>query len=156
MISLIPDMTRKIRLILRIITDIEPRLKEHEIDYFFQLQGKTNQAPKDVKFRVNIKDHHPDFLGLYGQIVMNQVQNTAFPYFYAVLVAKKNFGLQKTFQNHTIEHPSKVEFKKQKDVDVLVIRQKTKRIKKGYFTKPGQALDILKQGLKLAEQIAGK
>jgi len=155
-ISLIPNMTRKIKLILGIIVDMEPQLKEHNVDYFFQLQGEANQAPKDVKFRINIKDHHCDFLGLYGQIVMNQVQNQPYPYFYVVLVSKKNFGLEQTFQNHTIGHPFKVEFKKQGDVDVLVIRQNTKTVKKGYYTKPKQALEIFKQGLNLAEQVAIK
>lgn len=154
-----PDVTRKIKLILKLLSQpvIKERLKPHDVDHFFLLGGKKDtRIPLDVKFRVNINDRHKDFLGLYGQIVLNHVQSTPYPYFYVVLVAKKGFGLEEVYKNY-LHDPRKLvkEYKVQEDVEVLVIRQNT-RMARGYYTKEKQIVAILLDGLQLAEKAAKK
>jgi hypothetical protein len=47
------------------------------------------------------------------------------------------------------------ELKYQGEVEVLVIRQRTTK-KSGYHTKPNKAVKIFLEGLRLAEQVAGR
>lgn len=155
----VPGVARKIRLIQELLDrpDIKTGLEGHDVDYFFLLgRSKDKELPLDVKFRVQVAGRHEDFLGLYGQIVMNHVQSTPYPYFYMVLVAKKGFGLDEVFRGY-LHDPKKVvkEYKVQDDVEVMVIRQNT-HITSGYYTKPKQVLYIFLEGLKLAEQAAVK
>ena len=116
------------------------------------LRGGT--IPDDLKFRVDIKDRDKDFLGLYGQVVLNEVQGKSYPYFYVVLVARRGYGLEATGKG--VFRPGvTTEFKVQDQVEVFVIRQKTTKTS-GYHTKPGDALLILGDGLGLAERLAVK
>ncbi|MCK5058275.1 MAG: hypothetical protein KAT34_16600, partial [Candidatus Aminicenantes bacterium] len=149
-------VTRKIDLILKLLSEeeVQARLKPHDADYYFLMGGeKETKVPVDVKFRVNIENRHPDFLGLYGQIVLNNVQNTSYPYFYVVIVARRNFGLDRVYKNYVPDKTMVKEYKIQSDVEVLVIRQKTTKAK-GYYTKDKQVLNIFSEGLRLAEQAA--
>jgi hypothetical protein len=60
-------VTRKIDLILKLLSEeeVQARLKPHDADYYFLMGGeKETKVPVDVKFRVNIENRHPDFLGL--------------------------------------------------------------------------------------------
>ncbi len=151
-------VTRKIDLILKLLSEeeVQARLKPHDADYYFLMGGeKETKVPVDVKFRVNIENRHPDFLGLYGQIVLNNVQNTSYPYFYVVIVARRNFGLDRVYKNYVPDKTMVKEYKIQSDVEVLVIRQKTTKAK-GYYTKDKQVLNIFSEGLRLAEQAAIK
>lgn len=151
-------VTRKIDLILKLLSeeDVQVKLKPHDLDYYFLMGGeKEAKAPVDVKFRVNIENRRPDFLGLYGQIVLNYVQNTSYPYFYVVLVAKQNFGLDRVYKNYVPDKTMVKEYKIQGDVEVLVIRQKTSK-GGGYYTKDKHVLNIFSEGLRLAEQAAVK
>ncbi len=155
----IPDVTRKIKLILKLLAsaELQERLKNCKVEYFFLLRGdKKAQLPQDVKFRVSIENQHKDFLGLYGQTVMNRVQSTPYPYFYVVLVAKVGYGLNQVYKNYSPD-PKKLvkEYKIQTEVEVLVIRQNT-RISTGYHTKEKQIHHIFLEGLQLAEKAALK
>jgi len=81
-ISLIlkPALKRKMYVIKEILHGARKSLKEHEVEFYMLLSGKDAKIPNDAKFKIEIKDHHPDFLGLYGQVVMNNVQGTLYPY----------------------------------------------------------------------------
>jgi hypothetical protein len=114
--------------------------------------GKT-KVPDDVKFKVEISGHHPDFLGLYGQVVTNEVQGSSYPYFYVVLVARRGFGLPEIGRRHAGPSGTVVEIKNQDEVEVLVIRQKTTK-KSGYHTPPSRCVEIFMDGLDLAEKAA--
>lgn len=160
------DISKKIDVIQKVIAACSKELKNHKIEYYMLLSGKGDtKVPKDVKFKVELKDHHPDFLGLYGQVVMNNVQGNLYPYFYTVLVAKKGYGMKVEkgsvvgfkkiagggFLSKLIPTPTLTRsLKKQKDVEVLVIRQTTTK-KSGYHTEPLAAKNILLTGLKSAE-----
>ena len=152
----VPTLTRKIELINTLLSQVEPQLQAHKVEYFLLLKGKDTQVPMDVKFKVNINNQHKDFLGFYGQISLNNVQSTVYPYFYVVLVARKDFGLQQVYQAYT--HSKKIvkEFKQQKDVEVLVVRKNTKVGSKGYYTGKKEVQYIFLEGLKRAETAAVK
>jgi hypothetical protein len=132
-----------------------PWLAGYDVGYYMLLAGEESKIPDDVKIRVNIKNQHKDFLGLYGQIVTNEVNGTAYPYFYVVLVAKKGFGLAEVFQTYMPPKKITKEFKVEDDVEVLVIRQTTTKTS-GYHTKNKKMISILKSGVALAEQVAVK
>jgi hypothetical protein len=117
------------------------------------LRGAEAKLPDDVKFKVDIQDHHPDFLGLYGQVVLNEVQGSSFPYFYVVLVARRGFGLTEAKESYIDPRGMTTELKYQGEVEVFVIRQTTTKTS-GYHTKPTKALRIFLEGLGLAKRVA--
>jgi len=147
----VPKLTMKIKLIKKLFSEVETELQAHKIEYFLSLKGKDTLVPEDIKFKVNMANHHKDFLGFYGQITLNSINSTVFPYFYVVLVAKKGFGLKPVYDSYSPHKNYVKEFKGQKDVEVLVIRQNTKKVRNGYRTKDKQVQAIFLEGLELAE-----
>jgi hypothetical protein len=115
------------------------------------LKGKETKVPIDVKFCVKIQNQHPDFLGLYGQIVIN----VGYPYFYVVLVTREGYGLQEMCESYTPPDNITKEYKVEEDVEVLVIRQTTTKTS-GYQTGNTKIREIFLEGLKLAGKVAVK
>ena len=149
----LPGLLIQVKSLSKVLHAARERLGKHSVAVNMLLRGGDTAIPEDVKFKINIAEHDPDFLGLYGQTVLNAVQGTSYPYFYVVLVAKKGFGLRKVFDRY--EEPDRItaEFKNQDNVEVLVIRQHTTR-RSGYHTKDTAARRIFEEGLTLAEQVA--
>ena len=129
------------------------RLKDHEVNLLMLLTGGDVALPEDVKFKVDLAGHQDDFLGLYGQVVINAVQGTSYPYFYVVLVARKGYGLRDVFKAHNPGKDITKEFKYEGEVEVLILRQHTTE-RSGYHTKPKVAETIFYEGLGLAEKVA--
>lgn len=154
-IQTVPDLLRKIKVIEKLLPDLQDRLQRHRLEYFMLLKGKDAKLPGDVKFRVGVHDRHPDFLGLYGQVVLNYVKSTPYPYFYVVLVARKGFGLHSYYKNYHAPSDITSEFKVEGDVEVFVIRQRTTRTS-GYHTKKQNIRFIFLEGLAQAEKAAIK
>jgi hypothetical protein len=127
-------------------------LARHTVIPLMLLSGDKVPIPSDVKFRVNVADHLDDFLGLYGQVSINEVQGTSYPYFYVVLVARKGFGLDHAYQQYRPPHNIVAEFDTRGEVEVLIIRQHTTK-NSGYHTSGGTAGEIFRQGLLLAEEV---
>jgi hypothetical protein len=151
-----PKLLQKIRLIKKLLRNVESSLQEqHTIEYFMLLKGKHTKVPNDIKFRVGFENQHPDFLGFYGQIVTNSVSGKVYPYFYVVLVAKKGYGLKRAFDRYSPSRKITKEFKKQGDVEVLVIRQTTTRTS-GYYTNNRTMQRIFLEGLNVAGKAAVK
>lgn len=152
-----PKLVTKVTTIRHILDTTKDRLRDHRVDLMTLLKGADAKLPDDVKFKVDVdvKDHHPDFLGLYGQVVLNEVQGSSYPYFYVVLVARQGFGLPEARQSYMVPEGMTSELKYQGEVEVLVIRQRTTK-KSGYHTKPNKAVKIFLEGLRLAEQVAGR
>lgn len=154
----VPEVTGKCRVIIKLLAmpELQPRLARHKVDYFFLLGGEEKvRVPGDVKFRVNIENQHADFLGLYGQVVMNHVQSTPYPYFYMVLVAKQGYGLDRVFESYQPAKNIIKEYKVQGEAQVLVIRQNTRQTA-GYYTHHKHVYQIFLEGLSLAEKAAVK
>ena len=131
------------------------RLQRHRVTLLMLLKGREAKIPEDVKFKVDVEGQHPDFLGLYGQVVLNEVQGTSYPYFYVVLVAREGFSLKDAFQRFRPEDKVTKEFKREGNVEVMVIRQHTTK-KSGYHSKPEMANRLFSAGLGVAERVAAK
>ena len=149
----LPNITIRIELIQKLIAGIRDRPGNRRIELMMLLSGGEAKVPRDIKFKVDIQGHHPDFLGLYGQVVLNSVQGKNYPYFYVVLVSKKNFDLQKACDAYSPPAGIVKELKNQDEVKVMVIRQHTTKTS-GYHTKFPVATRILDQGLTVAEKVA--
>ncbi len=149
----LPNITIRVELVQKLIDGIRNRPGNRRIELMMLLSGGEAKVPRDVKFKVDFQGHHPDFLGLYGQVVLNSVQGTNYPYFYVVLVSKKNLDLQKACDAYSPPKGIVKEFKNQGEVKVMVIRQHTTKTS-GYHTKFPVAARILDQGLTVAEQVA--
>ena len=147
-----PKLLLKIEVIKTLLNDVKDMLRDHQVEYFMLLKGKETKIPDDVKFCVKIQDQHPDFLGLYGQIVVNIGR---YPYFYVVLVTKKGYGLQEAFKSYSPPGNIIKEYKVEENVEVLVIRQVATKTS-GYHTEDGKIREIFLEGLELAENVAVK
>jgi hypothetical protein len=149
-----PKLLVRIETIEAVLERAERRLEDHKVTLLMLLAGGDTKLPEDLKFKVDLEGHHPDFLGLYGQVVLNEVQGTSYPYFYVVLVAKDGFGLHEAFR-HYWPDAKKItkEFKRQDKVEVMVIRQHTTK-KSGYHTKQQAAYRVFVEGLVQAEKVA--
>ncbi len=150
-----PDLLVRIEAIESVLDRASRRLKDHEVNLLMLLTGGAVAVPEDVKFKIDVSGHDRDFLGLYGQVVINAVQGTSFPYFYVVLVARKGYGLRDVYESHRPGEDVTKEFKYEGEVEVLILRQQTTE-KSGYHTKPVAADAIFYEGLGLAETVAVK
>lgn len=87
-------------------------------------EGLDQEVPTDAQLRVQFEDMHRDYYGLQAQVTINEVQGKKYPYFYCVLVAKKGTVDWQEFKE-VDSGRIVVEFQGQRDVEVLVIRQRT-------------------------------
>jgi hypothetical protein len=147
----LPNLMVRVKLIEALLDGFEERPGGHRVHLLMLLRGGKHKIPDDVKFKVDIKDHPPDFLGLYGQVVINEVQGAAYPYFYVVLVARRDFGLSELEDSYEPPSGRVVELTHQDQVEVLVLRQRTTKTS-GYHTSSSSARSILDEGIRLAER----
>lgn len=148
-VLLLPDLIVKIDSIEDLLAREDPTARGDKLDVLMYLKGGESHLPDDVKIKVTPKGVAADFLGLYGQVVINAVQGHSYPYFYVVLVAQKSLNLKSLYNGYRAPADTVAEFKTQKGVDVLVIRQKTSKTS-GYHTSEERILSIFQEGLKLA------
>ncbi|UCD25252.1 MAG: hypothetical protein JSW51_04835 [Gemmatimonadota bacterium] len=148
-----PGLLVRIEAIESVLDRAKRRLKDHEVNLLMLLTGGDVSIPEDVKFKIDVAGHDKDFLGLYGQVVINAVQGTSYPYFYVVLVARKGYGLRDTYKAHRTGGDITKEFKYEGEVEVFILRQHTTE-RSGYHTKPAAAFEIFLEGLILAEKVA--
>lgn len=154
-ILLMPNLLVKARAIQDVLAYAQADLAPHKLDLMMLLSGGERKLPYDVKFRVMPKDAPAGFLGLYGQVVTNDVQGTSYPYFYVVLVAKTGSGLRPLFDRYDPAAIVTKEFKRQGEVEVLVVRQTTTKTF-GYHTKSPEACELMSEGLKLMNQAVSR
>ncbi|NIS63716.1 MAG: hypothetical protein GTO05_00955 [Gemmatimonadales bacterium] len=148
-----PKLLVRIDTIEGVLDRASVRLRDHTVTLMMLLSGTETPVPDDVKFKVDINGRADGFLGLYGQVVINEVQGSSYPYFYVVLVAKNGFGLRDAFRAYRPSEDITKEFKREKNVEVFVLRQHTTKTS-GYHTKPGAAFRIFDWGLRIAERVA--
>jgi hypothetical protein len=110
-------------------------------------QTKTGGTfPNDARFMIRFKDAPESFIGLQGQISINAVKSTQYPYFYVVIIAKPGFQIFKKFGKPTLKNIT-IENKETGEVDVIVIRQFTTQTS-GYHTNTTTQEAILAAGIK--------
>ncbi|HHI78745.1 MAG TPA: hypothetical protein ENK02_02055 [Planctomycetes bacterium] len=149
----VPKLLIQVQSLKKVLDLNREALKKHRVHLHMLLRGSRTAIPQDLKIKVDLEGQSKDFLGLYGQVVLNAVQGRFFPYFYVVLVAKKGFGLREGLEESKAVPGITTEFKEQGDVEVLVLRQHTTKTS-GYHTKPSAASRIFSLGLALAEKLA--
>lgn len=126
-----------------------------QIQPMFEMAGKGDKrTPIAARVFVRFPDGPDDLLGLQYQVSINDVQGTKYPYLYAVIVARKSFGLLgeplKECRRRlrptdepggllgwlgitTTDGKLTIERSSEKDVDVIIIRQHTTK-QSGYHT----------------------
>jgi len=148
-----PKLMVRVNAMRDVLQQSAAELADHEVNLLMLLSGSSTKIPDDVKVKIDIKDHHPDFLGLYGQVVLNEVQGRSYPYFYAVLVARRGYGLDTARKAYSPPPNVTTELNVQDKVEVLVIRQTTTK-KSGYHTELEDAVRILHDAVGVAEKAA--
>ena len=142
------------RKILEAATMLEIMYPSAKIEYLILLGTKKKiktSVPKEVKFKVSFPQDSDDFLGMYGQLSMNNVGSTTYPYFYTVQVYKEGFGLKKKMDSiHMTDEKVIKEYTEESGVEVMVIRQRTTQ-KTGYNTKPRDVERILHESVRAYE-----
>lgn len=153
-----PNLLFKIKLLTALLQDksVAAVIEPHALDYLMLLeQNGDRRVPSDVKFRLSLCEQPADFLGLYGQIVINRVGENKYPYFYVVAVARKGYGLRKIGENDSPSTNLTKEYKEEQDVEVLVLRQPTTKTS-GYHTNHRAMRNILLEGVSLAKAATTK
>lgn len=150
-----------------------------KLDFQPSLQvAKTDKGsvPIDCKLMVKFKDTDPSFMGIQVQTSLNDVQGKKHPYTYCVLIARPELGLIRKAKQ-VVELPPEggfrvgyfadsnekkerkfarfrdalVELKKEGDVEIAVVRQKTSGT--GYKTSPDQAMAVFSAAYQLAQGV---
>ncbi|MCB9948245.1 MAG: hypothetical protein H6842_10505 [Rhodospirillaceae bacterium] len=105
-----------------------------QIQPMMEMAGRKDaRAPVGARVFIRFPDGPEDFLGLQLQVALNTVKGTHFPYLYAVVIARQSFKL--AFPPISYDQTLTLETKREDEVDVLVIRQKTTKTS-GYHTNP--------------------
>jgi len=122
----------------------------------FQFQMRTSQAangsgeaPHDLKGVLLFHNGPPEFLGVQMQVTINNVQGKDYPYFYCVLVARREFG---GLNGDKLAKPPRsviLEPETETDVDIVVIRRRTTR-RSGYHTGSTMTRRIFRYALRQA------
>jgi len=152
----LPKLLVKIELVQGLLAKLDGALQPHRVHLLALLGGGETPIPQDLKFRVDPAGKPQGFLGLHGQVVLNEVQGRSYPYFYVVLVARRGYGIGEIYGRYRAPGGLTKEFDRKDEVEVLVIRRTTTKTS-GYHTDLATAAEILKEGLALAEEaVAGR
>ena len=146
-----PKLLVKVDLLQGLFAALDSDLRRHRVRLLTLVGGAEVRIPEDVKFRVDPAGKPEAFLGLHGQVVLNEVQGRSYPYFYVVLVARRGYGLEEIHGTYRAPDGLTKEFERKDEVEVLVIRQTTTKTS-GYHTDSAAAVRILREGLALAEE----
>jgi hypothetical protein len=109
------------------------------------------RVPDNFKLAVAYPDGPEGFHGVQAQAVINRVQGTGYPYFYACLVAQEGLGLLKKGRPASLPDEVICETETKDGVDVVILRQQTTKTS-GYHTKPDASLRILRTALDTASR----
>lgn len=152
-----PDLILKARTLVDVADAAEEEIRAvGTLSAQMRMEGEgEDRAPVDVRLGITNPDAGPDFLGVQGQVVLNRVQGTPYPYFYAVVVVRPGKGLLAAAKNANPPHGVIIEAKREADVEIAVVRQLTSKTS-GYHTDAGQALRVLSVALTLARGWLGR
>lgn len=152
-ITLTPKLVNKIKLLKYLINGFDNTLVEDQVDYLVYVEGHETMFPRDVKMKLKFKDQPEEFLGMYAQISMNNVNDRDYPYFYVVMVAKADSGMLRPFINSLQLPPNIIsEYKTEGEIELIVIRQRTTKTS-GYHTKPIAMTTIFDTGIKSVRRL---
>lgn len=147
-----PVLTLRANLLDSVLKTVQAELKDHQVEALFQFPEKGASVPVNVKLRIRRQGMPESFIGMELHVAINDVQGVPNPYGYAVLIAKTGSGLS-TLAWDGVRSGLLAEHKLQKDVEVLVIRQKTTK-NGGYRTEVRTVVLILKTALAAMDGLA--
>jgi hypothetical protein len=145
----LPKLMVKVEALQALLGNAESMVGADQVTVMMLLKGKT-KIPEDVKLQIQIPDASKEFLGMYVQVVTNDVKGTSYPYVYVVLVAKRGYGLEQATIGIAPPKGMIKEYKEQDDVEIVVVRQHTTKTS-GYHTKSSKASEIFTNGLNMAK-----
>ncbi len=148
----LPQLMVKVEVLRKLLRKTEKLLGNDRAHLMMQLEPRS-KVPADAKLRVEIDGGNKEFLGLYVQVVTNDVQGRSYPYLYAVIVTRQGYGLKKLASSFTPPRNIISEYKKQDEVEILVIRQHTTK-QSGYHTNDKTVMLIFTAALDFARKVA--
>ena len=95
-------------------------------------EGK--EFPTDCRFNIVFDNAPADFYGIQAQININSVNSTNYPYFYCVITAKKDFGLDKYEKRLVIPKGITIQFSVDKMLKLLLFVSAQPEIRVPYKT----------------------
>jgi len=149
----LPKLLVKVEMMDDLLSSVAPAISDWELQVLMLLRGKDRKVPDDIKFRLTFPGQDERFLGLYGQVVTNDVQGSSYPYFYTVIVAKKGFGLDGVMKGMPPVDGLTVETGGEGEVEFIVVRQHTTKTS-GYHTDLPAAVNVFAAGLAAARAVA--
>lgn len=152
-ITTTPLLINKIAIYNKIMKENQELIKNKKLSFMIYVKGKEVKLPEDVKMKIDFNNQPEGFMGMYAQISLNNVQGRLYPYFYVVIVAKKELNiLDKYYNSVNVSKPIIKEKSTENNMDIIIIRQFTTKTG-GYFTKPKTVNKIFSTGLDIAEFI---
>lgn len=144
----LPALMVKVELLKAVLDAVREEIEDQRVSVLMLLRGK-HRLPDDAKARIQPAAAPEGFLGLYVQVVTNDVNGTTYPYLYVVLVSRKGLGLARAADGQPVPKGLVLEYPEQEDVDVVVLRQQTTKTS-GYHTALDRAIEIVLAGLELS------
>lgn len=152
-ITTLPFLMLKIGIYKKLLKDNEEIVKDLDINFMVYVKGEDAKLPTDIKMKVDFKNAPEDFMGMYAQISLNNVQGRYYPYFYVVLVAKNSLQMtNKYFNRINVSRSIIKEKSNENNLDIIIIRQHTTKTS-GYHTPRKVVNKIFLKGLAVAEII---
>lgn len=173
-----PELPRKARYLLGIHRVYKDQPELEFLPSLCVQKAKDRAVPTDARLMIKFKDAPKEFMGVQVQVSLNDVQGTKYPYAYAVILAKKEFGLKRRAAPYLEQGDgggllglfmsasdkkeranrqfagSIAEIEDQPDVDVIVVRQIAAG--KGYHTTQKQACEVVSDALNLVQLALNK
>ncbi len=149
-----PKLMLKIDAFLKLYDCVKDEVAEDKLQFSLLLEGKgAREIPSDIRFRYVPKGAAEGFLGLQGQMAVNEVQGKSYLYFYVVAVAERGYGLTRRLGQWKAPEGLVLEASDNGQVEVAVLRQITTK-NSGYSTDETRMRSILHSGLMLAKRVA--
>lgn len=131
------------------------------LEPMLELGAKKGKAvPADVRLMAKLKNAPKDFLGVQVQCSLNSVQGRQYPYVYCVILGFTSFKLREAFESLPAALQARLledvcEFKTDKDVDILVVRQRADE-RGGWHTKPRDQIRLYTHSLDVARAMVAR
>ena len=85
--------------------------------------NEERKEPRDIKLSISWSQGPEYFYGVQGQVVLNNVRGTLYPYFYTIVLCKAGFHLDELTQGVAIPERVIRETKTKDNVDIVIFRQ---------------------------------
>jgi hypothetical protein len=131
-----PSLRMKLKVywnILPFLEKVDGLSVKTQAKYYEAVDG-NEKVPYDLQVKADWEAAPKELYGIQFQVSENSVQGTAYPYFYAVIVAQKGFHLKQKLRGSVLSKPDIAEYSSEKDVEILVMRQDPDGKAQGYHT----------------------